>query len=302
VSLFTQRQAALEEASARARGEEVDGLVDEAPTEFRQQLVFAIRDAATWPVGPDWQVRNLNRALIDRITDHLREEYGRPYLAIAADKNGADLGSFIVERATTPELMDVIDAVIDVFLAEGQSAALRSYAADGLARFADTVSRRMKQHKLAYDLVELQVVEKRSEELHQATVAPALTLLHGRPRFAEAERQYRDALDELADGKWADAVTDASAAVENLLRAILGLRHGALADLLGQGRLRGLFGDAQSARIKKVIGGFTALADVRNEESDAHGNQTDPATAWLAVHWAGALIVYLVQRSEAIGI
>jgi len=302
MSLFTQRQAAAEEAAARVRGEEVDALIGEAPPEFRQQLIYAIKDAAVWPVGPDWAVRNLNRALIERITYHLRAEYGRPYLAAATNENGTDLASFIVERATTPELMDVIDAVIDVFLTEGNQPDLCRYAADGLARFSDTVSRRMRQHKLAYDLVELQVVEKRSEELHQAAVAPALTLLHGRPRFAEAERQYRESLDELADGKWADAVTDAGAAVENLLRAILGLRQGALADLLGQARLRGLFGDAQSARIKKVVGGFTALADVRNEESDAHGNRTDPATAWLAVHWAGALIVYLVQRSEAIGI
>ena len=299
VSLFTQRQAVLEEAAARAQGQEVDGLIDEAPAEFRQQLVFAIRDAATWPVGRDWEVRNLNGALIDRITDYLREEYGRAYLASVTNENGVDLGSFIVERATTPELMDVIDAVIGVFLAEGQNPALSSYAADGLARFSDTIRRRLRRHKLAYDLVELQVVGRRSEELHQAVVAPALTLLHGRPRFAEAERQYREALDELADGKWADAVTDASAAVENLLRMILGFRHGTLADLLGQARNRGLFGDAQSGRIKKVVAGFTALADVRNEESDAHGNRTDQSTAWLAVHWAGALLVYLVERAEA---
>jgi hypothetical protein len=292
----------MQEAAARAQGEEVDGLVDEAPAEFRHQLVFAIRDAATWPVGPDWEVRNLNRALIDRITGYLREEYGRPYLAIATNENGADLGSFIVERATTPQLMDAIDAVIDVFLNEGQSPALRSFAADGLTRFSDTVRRRLRQHKLVYDLVELQVVGKRSEELHQAVVAPALTLLHGRPQFAEAERQYRDALNELADGKWADAVTDASAAAENLLRTILGLQQGTLADLLGQARLRGLFGDAQSSRIKKVVNGFTALADVRNEESDAHGNRTDQETAWLAVHWAGALLVYIVQRAEAAGL
>lgn len=302
MSLFSQRQAALQEAAARARGEEVDALVDEASKEFRQQLVYAIKDAATWLVGPDWQVRNLNRYLINQITDHLREEYGRPYLAVQTGEGGVDLASFIIDRATTPEVMDVIDAVIEVFRREGAQPDLLDYAVGALAGFTDTVSRRMRQHKLAYDLIELQVVEKQSEELHQAVVAPVLTLLHGRPRFTAAERQYRDALDELASDKWADAVTDASAAVENLLRAILGLRQGTLADLLGQARNTGLFGAAQSGRIKKVVTGFTALADLRNEESDAHGNRTDPETAWLAVHWAGALIVYIVQRAEAIGI
>jgi hypothetical protein len=100
MSLFSQRQATLQEAAARARGEEVDGLVDEVPKEFRQQLVYAVREAATWLVGPDWQVRNLNRYLINRITDHLREEYGWPCLAIQTDQDGADLASFILDRAT----------------------------------------------------------------------------------------------------------------------------------------------------------------------------------------------------------
>jgi hypothetical protein len=222
-------------------------------------------------------------------------------LSVASNENGADLASFIVERATTPELMDVIDAVIDVFVTEGNRPDLFQYAADGLTRFAGIVGMRMRQHKLAYDLVELQVVEKRSEELHQAAVVLALTLLHGRPRFAEAERQYQEALQELAEGKWADAVTDASAAVENLLRAILRCRLGDLTALLGSARTQGLFGDGQSSRIKKVVNGLTALADVRNEESDAHGNRTDQETGWLAVHWAGTLLVYVVQRAEATG-
>lgn len=86
------------------------------------------------------------------------------------------------------------------------------------------------------------------------------------------------------------------------LRVILGLGHGALADLLGQARKSGLFGDPQAARLKKVVTGFSALADMRNEESDAHGNSTNAATAWLALHWAGALVVYLVQRAEAEGL
>lgn len=41
---------------------------------------------------------------------------------------------------------------------------LVDYAADGLAAFADTVCRRTMQHRLAYDLFEFQVIEKRSEE------------------------------------------------------------------------------------------------------------------------------------------
>jgi hypothetical protein len=302
VSLFTQRRAAREEAAARARGETVDGLSDEAPSEFRQQLVYAINRAASWPVGPDYEVRNLHRYLIQEIRQYLREEYGVARLAAATDDPGVDLAVFIENSASTPQVMDVIDAVIHVFAEQMTTPALHDYAVNAASNFAATISKRMKQHKLSYDLVEFKVVEKRSEELHTQAVAPALTLLHGRSRFTDAERQYRDALNELADGNWADAITDASAAVENVLRTILGLSQGTLADLLGQARIRGLFGNPQAARLRKVVTGFTALADMRNEESDAHGNSSDSATGWLALHWAGALIVYLVQRAESLGL
>jgi hypothetical protein len=302
VKLFTQRLAARQEAAARVRGENVNGLIDDASGEFRQQLVYAINRAASWPVGEDWRARNLHRYLIQEIRQHLREEYGVPVLAAATDDPGADLEVFVLNTATTHQVMDVIDAVIWVFAGQMTTYGLRDCAVNAINSFANAVSQRMKQHKMAYDLVELKVVEKRSEELHAEVVAPALTLLHGRSRFADAERQYRDALDELADGNWADAITDASSAVENVLRVILGLSQGTLADLLGQARKQGLFGDHQAARLKKVVAGFTALADVRNEESDAHGNSSDSATGWLSLHWAGALIVYLVQRAESLAL
>jgi AbiJ N-terminal domain 4 len=273
VSLFTQRLAADQEAAARCRGENIDGLTDEAPAEFRQQLVYAINRVTTWPIGEGWRVRNMHRYLIGEIRQLLREEYGVGCLAAATEDPGEDLSIFILNVATTHQVMDVIDAVIQVFADQTIDPGLQNCAVEAASGFADSVSRRMKQHRLAYDLVKFKVVEKRSEELHAEVVAPALTLLHGRSRFADAERQYRDAIDELAGGKWADAITDASSAVENVLRVILGLSQGTLADLLGQARIRGLFGDPQAARLKKVVAGFTALADMRNEESDAHGNR-----------------------------
>ena len=138
--------------------------------------------------------------------------------------------------------------------------------------------------------------------MHQEVVVPALTLLHGRSRFRAAEKQYREALDELAKGTWADAITDANAAVEVVARTILGYQQGQLPAMLQELRKKGLFGDPQEGRLKKVVDGFAELADIRNKEGDAHGNSSDRGTAWLAVHWAGALIVYLVEQAEERGL
>jgi hypothetical protein len=164
VPLFTQRLAARQEAAARARGENVDGLIDEAPGEFRQQLVYAINRAASWPVGEEWRVRNLHRYLIQEVRQHLREEYGVPVLAAATDDPGEDLAVFVLNAATTHQVMDVIDAVIRVFADQMTTHGLRDCAVNAATNFAHAVSQRMKQHKMAYDLVEFKVVEKRSED------------------------------------------------------------------------------------------------------------------------------------------
>lgn len=300
MSLFSKRQQELAQAEARSRGEGGDGyFVDEAPQEFRQQLWYAIDTATTWPgVYRVYEVRDY---LLQSIRRYLSEEYG--WSSLAGDPSAdhqTDVGLFVTQIASTTQLMDVIDGVITVLVREATTSTSghRLDALNALKSFSDTVVRRLREHRLAYDVVDLKVVAKQSEELHQQVVVPALTLLHSQVQYADAEKQYHDALDELAAGNWADAVTDANAAVENLLRTIVGFQQGQLPGLLAEARKRGLFGDNQANRIKKVVTGLTALSDVRNTDSDAHGNDTDPATAWLAVHWAGALLVYLVQRAE----
>ena len=294
--LFTRRKKAADEAAARARGENVDYLIKAAPQEFRWQLWYALQRAFD-PGGMD--AAEMRRAAHGMLHGELREAYGVGRLS--PSYNGSDwvddLRIFILEDATTPQLMDVIDAAPEgVIVSQGYG------APEYVAAFFATVQRRLREHKLAYDVVEMQVVEKDSEEMHQEVVVPALTLLHGRSRFRAAEKQYREALDELAKGTWADAITDANAAVEVVARTILGYQQGQLPAMLQELRKKGLFGDPQEGRLKKVVDGFAELADIRNKEGDAHGNSSDRGTAWLAVHWAGALIVYLVEQAEERGL
>ncbi|WP_405395253.1 abortive infection family protein [Microbispora hainanensis] len=232
------------------------------------------------------------------ICDYLCEEYGRVRLSDHQSKLPTmDLIAF-VQKCSTPELMDVISAAIHVL----QMSSKQSFAGhDALNEFTGTVRVRMREHKLAYDLIDNRIVEMGSDHLHQNVTIPAVTLLHGRSRFKAAEEQYRAAFDELSQGNWADSITDANAAVEIVLREIVGYEQGQLPDLLGAARKLGIFGSPQEARLKRLTQGLEALSDIRNRESDAHGNKADKETAWLAVHWAGALIVFLVQRAEAIG-
>jgi len=295
--LFTKRKKAADEAAARARGENVDYLRKDAPEGFRWQLWYALQAAFN---NGSYDARDRQRAGFGALHAHLREEYGvgRLSRSAAASDWVEDLGQFVLQNATTPQLMDVIDgAVTGVIVSQD-----RYLGGEVMSKFFATMRQRMSEHKLAYDIVEGQVVEKDSEELHREVVVPALTLLHGRARFKDAERQYCEALDELAKGNWADAITDANAAVEVVARTVLGHQQGQLPGMLHELRKKGLFGDPQEGRLRKVVDGFTELADIRNKEGDAHGNSSDRGTAWLAVHWAGALIVYLVEQAEERGL
>src|ERR1700733_6903152 len=129
MSLFTRRQAAREEAAARARGEKVDALRDEAPPEFRQQLIFAIGDTAAWGIGTDWDIMNLHRYLIGRIRHRLCVAYGRASLAGIHEEKDLDLAKFISDVATTVRIMDVIDTVLSVYSDEEKTnPRLRKYA------------------------------------------------------------------------------------------------------------------------------------------------------------------------------
>jgi hypothetical protein len=235
----------------------------------------------------------------ERVAAFLREKYGIGPSLTRARVQGAqhELEHFVL-ASTTPS--DRVLDVVDAFLKEGVQEMYVPYREWSVEEFAERVRSHFSEQRMVYDLVEGRVVPKSSDELHASVVVPALTLLHGRSGFQDVEGQYRDALRELSEGHWADAVTDANAAAEHTLRKLLGFEQGQLPDLLAEARKRGWFGEVQAKWLKKATDGLSALAEARNVEGDAHQPGTaDEALGWLAVHWAGALIVYLLQRVKA---
>ena len=96
------------------------------------------------------------------------------------------------------------------------------------------------QERVAWKIVDDQMIEMRSQELHETVVEPALRLLHSR-RFKTVDATYRKALDELSRGDGGDAITDAGTALQELLTT-LGCRGNQLKDLIGSASNKGLIG------------------------------------------------------------
>jgi hypothetical protein len=293
--MFTKREE-RHVAGARARGDLSGAYVVEATDAFRHQLLYAVANLAPPPVGFFGEE---NRQQFFQVLHRmLLEEYGLGALCRDARPAGPqqDLVGFILSSASTAQLMDVVDAA-PLALVRTAGGGVYGVVHMEIEHFRTTIASRMAEQRLPYDVVSGRVISKDSDAIHAEVVVPALTLLHGKPRFERVEAQYQDALRELAAKRWADAITDANAAVELTLRHILGFQQGQLPDLLGHAKMRGLFGDPQTARLKKLTDGLSVLADIRNSEGDAHGGESDRGTAWLAVHIAGALIVYLAEQA-----
>jgi hypothetical protein len=106
------------------------------------------------------------------------------------------------------------------------------------ALFAPMVNEIFAQERVAWKLVDQQMIEVKSTEMHSAVVEPALRLLHD-GRFANVDASYRKALDEIAKGDGADAVTDAGTALQEMLTA-LGCEGNQLGDLIKSARKKGV--------------------------------------------------------------
>lgn len=169
----------------------------------------------------------------------------------------------------------------------------RSYQQNSEAMQA-LVNRAFAEHRIAWELVEGQMVDFDSKELHVAVTAPLLRLLAGRAGWDSVEASYQSALEEIGQDP-ADAITDAGTALQAALE-LRGCEGNALGPLVKDALKKGILAphDQTLGRaIKSIID--WASAD-RSQLGDAHpGPKPSSSDAWLTVHIVGALILRLAE-------
>jgi hypothetical protein len=166
----------------------------------------------------------------------------------------------------------------------------RGYATE----FIDSVSEIFAQERVAWKFVRGELVELKSEELHVAVVEPALHLIHDR-RFTSVDATYRKALDELSRGDGGDAVTDAGAALQELLTA-LGCDGNSLGPLIKSAREKGLLAAHDTPMLTAVEKAMHWVSADRSETGESHhASDATRGDAWLIVHVVGAFIVRLAS-------
>lgn len=170
--------------------------------------------------------------------------------------------------------LDIIETVVKVF-------------ADANLDLSEYVNQVFTEHRIGYRVVEREVLDRGSDELHVSVVEPALRLLVGM-KFQKAHDAYLDALKEITARKPGDAITDAGTALQEALTA-LGCSGNSLGPLIEDAVRKGLL-----AKHDKKLAGWVS-AD-RSTSGDAHYHSTaTESDAWLAVHVVGALVVRLAD-------
>lgn len=207
-------------------------------------------------------------------------------------------------KATNEQLLSLIEA-------EHEALTILAEAAHGIATpwldvlksapetFRKEVNRAFEAHLVAFHLHHnSRLVPIESHEMHNAVVEPTLYLLHSQPHFASAEVAYQNALRELRDHESADAITDAAAALQDVLKA-LGCKGNVLGALLTSARSIGLLKGNDTPLTEAVVRSADWVAAKRNlGEAHTGDPDIDMSDAWMVVHVVGALIIRLSEAAN----
>jgi len=200
-----------------------------------------------------------------------------------------------------------LDSFLDFVEIFSEEAARRHLYSDGsgsspMPKAPEIVNALFDRHRFGYRLHEGQIVKVGSPALGELVIGPAL-LASQRPGWEEVERSFREAIDHQRGGadENDDALTSANAAVEAALKAA-GFKGANLGPLTKDFK--------KSADIPAELKGVPEALDaligrsgaLRSSHGDAHGKAAGAASVPqalvdLAIHWAGAFIVYLGDAS-----
>jgi hypothetical protein len=258
---------------------------------------------------PDLDLENvpvtLRGALEYYINNEPDEKVGfqfRPDLQrLVARHFGAPEWTRVVREGDVDPFLDFCEILADAALTRHEW--INLYGQGGhfpaLPRVLDDLNELFDRHRFGYRFEGDEILPISSPLVDEVVVSPAL-LAVARPGWEEVERSYREAVQHLRrSDEGRDALTSASSAVESALKAI-GLNGNSLTALVRSLGRSGRLPGHTAAIFPQLDTLFGRLNAWRSTEGDAHGrppNTGDPPRPLvaLAVHWAGAALVYLAS-------
>lgn len=160
------------------------------------------------------------------------------------------------------------------------------------------------RHRFGYRIENGEIHKIGSPLLEKDVVRPALLAVSA-PGWDQVEKSYREALDHQRGRETDDALTAAHAAVEAALKASgMTGKFGAMVKQFRTSPFVPPYLRSVPAALDSLLTLLARSNAIRSTEGDAHGkapgaSEVPQALADLAIHWAGAFIVYLASAGRA---
>jgi len=248
----------------------------------------------------NYTLRNrVSVAVLDEAIDDYREHHGEE---LSQALNTYDSVANFLLNADPLKIFDYIEFCIS-HLIEG-----------GLHQRANEVVMRLnKWFKLSgygYEIREMKFERVDSEYLKEEAIKPALRLLQ-KEEFEGALREFEEAIEIQRNEKWEDAIKKANDSFESVMKEILGKRNvrvdsgDTASDLIQKLKDNGildppLLSFANSLR-STLESGLPTLRNVTPGSGHGRGKyveEVNQSYCNFALHLAGSLIVFLIERYE----
>lgn len=174
------------------------------------------------------------------------------------------------------EVIDFIDAVFQVG-AEVLQADGHSPIGSKLQEIGRVINGVFEEEGIGYRWVAGQILRYDEGATHELAIKPAVELLRG-GRFGEANSEFSDALDAYRAGRWRDAITNANAAFESVLKVQTGKSGLTAGPLIREAREQGVIPKYLGAAVENLEKLMHAAPATRGAEA-AHGQGDRPSEA-----------------------
>ncbi|MCA9813972.1 MAG: hypothetical protein KC652_02565 [Cyanobacteria bacterium HKST-UBA01] len=187
---------------------EVVGKYPQPWNEFKGNIMHTMDPNQRSPSGQFWQ----------RAFKALTKEFGVPSLADPYDYDTEyqQCIAFIIS-ADDKQCLDAIDLLFQRINTEIREYPLKFPESTPDEAIAE-LNQRFKQHNIGYSFIN-ELVEVKSEYVHQKAVEPAFRLLRDND-FRGAEQEYVEAHQHYRAGRYKDAIVKANSAFESTLKTI----------------------------------------------------------------------------------
>lgn len=241
---------------------------------------------------PTGEIVNDHEESWTRLYQGLSEAYGRSPLVTLREMNRrvqsqADfgperqLGAHLMICADI-EVMDFIAGVFQVSASMLEASSRRSTfrrvgAGDEAEELGALINRIFEEEGVGYRWLAGQIVRFDEPVTHDLAIEPAVELLRD-GQFGEANDEFSAALDAYRDGRWRDAITNANAAFESVLKVRTGKSGLTAGPLIRAAREQGVIPKYLGGAVENLEKLMHAAPATRGAEA-AHGQGDRPSEA-----------------------